>query len=177
MLFLKEDEAISEYNGEDVLIFPLKKDELELLKEDSEKFSMYINLTYEGLDLSTEENNASFEKQYKLLCEDEQNWAFYSYWVVVYLPLRTIVGDLYFKNTPNENGEVEINFEISEKYRNRGIATDALNLVLPWAFSNSVKKVKAEVEKDNIEAIRVLEKNEFKKVGEGDFCQYEKEEK
>ena len=47
MVYMKQEGEISEFDGVDLLIFPLKKEELDLLNKDSKEFSDYINLEYD----------------------------------------------------------------------------------------------------------------------------------
>ncbi len=52
MLFIKEDGAVCLEDGENVIIFPLKKEELDLLLELGDKsFSNYIGVAYDGQDV------------------------------------------------------------------------------------------------------------------------------
>lgn len=174
MIYVKSKDEISEYEGGDVLIFPLKKEELELLKEDSSLLGKYLNIEYDGEDFNSEIMKGPFESQYKLLISDEKNWVYHTFWVIVSLPYRKIIGSICFKSAPI-NGCVEIGYGISPKYFNKGYTTCAVKLIVDWAFKNGVQVVKAEALKSNLASIRVLEKNNFVKTCEDkNLCYFER---
>lgn len=64
--------------------------------------------------------------------ENEKGW-----WS--YLPIHknnnTLIGLCGFKGQPNENGQVEIGYEIKEEYRNKGLATELANSLIDHAFN------------------------------------------
>lgn len=164
MLYVKADDEISEFDGVDILIFPLQKEELEMLKKDQQEFAEYINLNYEGTDFSSQNIQAVYQNQHKLLCEHPENWVFYTFWTVVSLSQRTIVGCVNFKDVPNASGEVEIGFYTNKKHENQGYATLAVELLGNFARNNNIKKLIANIESTNIQALKVLEKNNFRIV-------------
>ena len=61
---------------------------------------------------------------------------------------------------PNQNGEVEIGYGIDPDYQNQGYMTEALRMMMKWAFGEkSCKSIVAlGVQKTNIPSQRVLEK-------------------
>jgi ribosomal-protein-alanine N-acetyltransferase len=86
-------------------------------------------------------------------------------WFVTLAESNQIIGDLGFKGKPDEKGIVEVGYGILPEMQNKGIATEAVNAIVNWAFSSpSVQKVAAECLKDNIPSIKVLEKIGMKKT-------------
>lgn len=88
----------------------------------------------------------------------------------IYLPIETssntLLGTCGFKGIPNANGAVEIGYEIAVDYRNRGFATELVQLLIDIAFADeSVKEVQAQTLVSNKASERVLEKCEFKIQG------------
>ncbi|WP_214749293.1 MULTISPECIES: GNAT family N-acetyltransferase [unclassified Exiguobacterium] len=80
-------------------------------------------------------------------------------WFVIRKIDGMIIGDIGFKGIPNEEKVVEIGYGILESYCNNGYATEALKVLIQWAFATSkVDKVIAETVHDNFGSIRVLEK-------------------
>ncbi|MCM2534920.1 GNAT family N-acetyltransferase [Neobacillus pocheonensis] len=56
--------------------------------------------------------------------------------------------------------------EFIPEMHNKGIATEAVNAIIEWAFSSSkVKKVVAECLEDNMPSTRVLEKLGMTRIG------------
>lgn len=164
MIFLKEDGAICLNDGEDVIVFPLLKDELSLLLEDQNYFENYLNLKYEGEPI--EEMREAFSSQLNKQTEDPDNWVFHAVWVVASIKYRAIVGSLTMHGAPDSLGRLDIGYGVAKLYRRQGIMTSAVSLICDWAFDNNILSVTADTKEDNIASIRVLEKNNFLKVKE-----------
>lgn len=97
-----------------------------------------------------------------------EQWEWYAIWMIE-LKDGTHIGELCFKGV-DESGSTEIGYGIDENHQNYGYATEAVCAVVDWALKqNAVKCVTAEVDKDNIASVRVLEKSGFEltdRVGE-----------
>lgn len=92
-------------------------------------------------------------------------WEWYAIWMIE-LKDGTHVGELCFKGL-TEEGMAEIGYGISEEYRGRGYAAEAVSALVDWALSHSnVVGVKAETEKSNIASRSVLKKVGFVPTGE-----------
>ena len=77
----------------------------------------------------------------------------------------THIGELCFKGI-GEDGSVEIGYGIAENHRGHGYATEAVTAAVSWALAQkAVKSVTAEVDRDNIASVRVLEKSGFVPTG------------
>lgn len=87
-------------------------------------------------------------------------------WLVINKENNTIIGDIGFKGKPNSENTVEVGYGMIPSARNKGYATEAVNEIIKWAFTNDhVDKVVAECLHDNIPSIRVLEKLKMNKIG------------
>ena len=74
----------------------------------------------------------------------------------------TLVGTIGFKGAPSLEGTVEIGYSILEDHQRLGLATEAVNGLLDWAFSNpDVKRVIAHTLPSHRPSIRVLQKSGF----------------
>ena len=92
--------------------------------------------------------------------EHPDKWEWYAVWMLE-LKDGTNIGELCFK-VLSEEGIAEIGYGISEEYRNKGYAAEAVKAVLEWAFEHpEVTAVEAETAPDNIASKRVLEKCGF----------------
>lgn len=93
-----------------------------------------------------------------------EQWEWYAIWMIE-LKDGTHVGELCFKGV-DESGFAEIGYGIAENYQNFGYATEAVCAVADWALKqNIINRVTAEVDKDNIASVRVLEKSGFEPTG------------
>ncbi len=83
-------------------------------------------------------------------------WAPYLF---IHQPDRKLIGWGGFKGRPNANGIVEIGYEIAPDYRRQGLATEAAQGLLNFAFSQpEVKAVEAHTLPEHNSSTRVLEK-------------------
>ena len=81
---------------------------------------------------------------------------------------RIAVGNGGFYGPPTEDGVVGIGYSVVPEYQRRGIATEAVNGLVTWAFGQpNVSSVVAETFPHLTSSIRVLEKNRFSPVGAG----------
>lgn len=96
----------------------------------------------------------------------EQGWSFW------YLATRDDPGELVgicgFKGRPDEAGSVEIGYSVLASHQGRGVATEAVQRLVGWAFSHhNVMEVCAETFPHLRQSISVLEKNGFRRTGAG----------
>lgn len=78
----------------------------------------------------------------------------------------TAVGQIGFKGLPDEEGRVEIGYNINASSQGRGYATEMVKALAAWAAKQAqVKQIAAECLETNVGSIRVLEKVGFERVG------------
>lgn len=94
-------------------------------------------------------------------------------WSFWYLLMRTgeevdIVGICGFKGRPDAAGSAEIGYSIVSQFRNQGLASEAVDRLVRWAFSHqAVLEVSAETLPYLQSSIRVMKKNGFEYCGAG----------
>lgn len=95
-----------------------------------------------------------------------QGWSFW--YVTTRVEPSELVGICGFKSRPDASGSVEISYSILASFQQRGLATEAVQRLVGWAFSHhNVNEVSAETLPHLRQSIRVLEKNGFQRTGEG----------
>jgi ribosomal-protein-alanine N-acetyltransferase len=84
----------------------------------------------------------------------------FTYWLVVVATGPYGAGLVGFKGYPNSRGEAEIGYGMDPAYRNKGYTTEAVRVLIAWAFEEpDCCAVTAQVaSRDNLPSIRVLEK-------------------
>ncbi|RZK51999.1 MAG: N-acetyltransferase [Pedobacter sp.] len=98
-----------------------------------------------------------------------KNHLFSTLWVIILKKESRMVGDICFVGEPDADGEVELGYLTYEAYRNKGFMTEATACILEWAKRQDfVKSVFAQTAKSNPASYKILEKNNFVKVGEDD---------
>jgi len=90
---------------------------------------------------------------------------------LTYLPVliesNTLIGSCGFKGFPDEEGMVEIGYEVALNFRNKGYATEMATLLVQKAFIDpKVKKVQAHTLANINASVQVLRKCNFEKVNE-----------
>lgn len=86
---------------------------------------------------------------------------FRTLWAVIHRLENQIVAEFCFKGIP-EQGKVEIGYATLPEFRNRGIMTQAILEIVPWAFTHAeVEWIVAVTAPDNRASARVLEKAGF----------------
>jgi RimJ/RimL family protein N-acetyltransferase len=81
---------------------------------------------------------------------------------------RVAVGNGGFRGEPSSTGCVEIGYSILESHQRQGIAKEAVDALVAWAFANDhVQVVQAQTLPELRPSIRVLEKCGFHFVGPG----------
>ena len=108
---------------------------------------------------------AAYTEMLESCLRHPDQWEWYAMWMIE-LKDGTHVGELCFKGL-GSNGAAEIGYGISEEYRGRGYATEAVKSVSARAFRNpDVTAIEAETDAANIASKRVLEKCGFIATGE-----------
>ena len=159
MLFVPEEGAITLCDNENLIVFPLLKDEIALLKNDKEYFENYLNVKYNA-DFEFDEDGW-MQNQFKLFKKSRSKLPWCSIWVITSAKDKSIIGTINFKNSPYKTKIVEVGYFVNPNYRNNGYATTALKLLSDWAFTNKVKSITAKTAKENLASQKVLEKNGF----------------
>ncbi|SDM55427.1 GNAT family N-acetyltransferase [Siphonobacter aquaeclarae] len=87
--------------------------------------------------------------------------------LIVYKPDNLLIGSCGYKGKPNEAGEVEIGYEIKATHREKGLATEAANALVDYAFTfPEVNSVIAHTLPEESPSTRVLTKVGFVHAGE-----------
>ena len=87
---------------------------------------------------------------------------------IVYKPENKVIGTIsLYKEHLRKNDEIrDLGFCLNKDYRNKGIMSEAVSLVLDYAFKKmKLKLVSSCCQTDNIASKRVIEKNGFKYEG------------
>ncbi len=109
---------------------------------------------------------AMLAMQGQLADRAEHGWS--TWYLVGRGPGEGLVGVCGFKGRPDAAGSVEISYSILEPFRNLGYASEAVERLCVWAFGQAgVTEVTAETFPHLRQSIRVLEKNGFRRAGQG----------
>lgn len=95
------------------------------------------------------------------------------HWFIWYAVLRPsdelgalLAGSLGFKGPPDESGRVEIGFSLLSQFQGRGLASEMVRALAPWALGQpGVALVFSDAEVDDESSIRVLKNAGFLEAG------------
>jgi len=100
---------------------------------------------------------------------DELNYLFHSFWLIIRKEDRVVVGSADFKALPDANGEVEIGYGLGKKYEHHGYMTEAVQAMCNWAMSQkTITHIIAETENDNIPSQNILTRCGFTQYKQAD---------
>lgn len=95
------------------------------------------------------------------------DYFWYTNWEIILKASSCSVGGIGFAGLPDNHGTTEIGYALDQKFRGKGIATEAVQALSEWAFQDAdLRMIRAETPVDNVGSQRVLEKNYFQKTGE-----------
>ncbi|RZJ75174.1 MAG: N-acetyltransferase [Flavobacterium sp.] len=90
------------------------------------------------------------------------NYLFYTIWTIISIELNIMVGDIFFKGKPDENGNVEIGYGTYDDFAGKGYMTQTVGAITEWAYTQKgVSAVIAETLKENMASQKVLQKNGY----------------
>ena len=146
---------------ERMLIRPLSPVQLQTYTELNDKLETEFGLNPSGRIIS-----AALKEALELVIiphvATSANYLYSTLWTMIDKELKQMVGDLCFKGSPNDIGEIEIGYGTYEGFQGRGYMTEAIGAIAGWAFCQpGVRSIIAETEKDNVSSHRTLSKNDF----------------
>jgi [ribosomal protein S5]-alanine N-acetyltransferase len=103
------------------------------------------------------------------VADETKNYLYSTLWTAISKADNKMIGDACFKGEPNAEGEIEIGYGTYEEFQGKGFMTEMVAGMIAWAKMQSfVKAVIASTDKTNTASYKVLQKNNFIKVGETD---------
>ena len=149
----------SKFSEENMIKTKIETERLKIYPASEEQMEAFIEAQ------SDDVMKAAYTEMLNGAITHPEKWEWYAIWMIE-LKDGTHIGELCFKGV-DESGLTEIGYGIVEDYRNRGYATEAVKAVaLRVIKQDTINCITAEVDKDNIKSIRVLEKSGFKFTGE-----------
>jgi len=89
--------------------------------------------------------------------------------IIIHIADNIVIGSMGFKAPPDDNGAVEIGYDIVPAYQGDGYATEMAQALIAWGFEQpSVRIIAAECLPDNWASIRVLQKVGMQQVYSSD---------
>jgi len=100
------------------------------------------------------------------VADKSKNYLYSTLWTAISKTDNLMVGDLCIVGEPNADGEIEIGYGTYDEFQGKGYMTEIVSGIIKWAKNQSeIKSIIAFTEKTNTASFKVLEKNNFIKIG------------
>ncbi|HQW45504.1 MAG TPA: GNAT family N-acetyltransferase [Chitinophagaceae bacterium] len=101
------------------------------------------------------------------VADKTKNYLYSTLWTAILKSENKMVADLCIVGEPNENGEIEIGYGTYDEFQGKGFMTEIVGGIIAWTKTQHiVKSIIASTDKTNTASFKVLEKNNFIKMGE-----------
>ncbi len=129
-------------------------------------------------ELSLNESSRTISKELKEafeqtilpnVADNSKNYLYSTLWTAISKIDNQMVGDLCIVGEPNAIGEIEIGYGTYDEFQGKGYMTEIVSGMIEWAKNQpEVKVIIASTNKTNTASFKVLEKNNFIKIGSTD---------
>lgn len=148
-------------------IEPLSLEELDMFVKNDFSFEHVKGLQKNRRSVPFDLLEILEEYIYPAVQKNSGNTEFSTLWVIIDKLNNQVVGDFCFKNLPDADGEVEIGYGTYERFRNKGIMSEAISGIIHWTRQfEYIQFLTATTLKSNRASIIVLKKNNFIKFDE-----------
>ncbi len=146
-----------------LIIIPLTYNQLTKYIQTDGSLEKELEVNFIQRNVPPELADAFIKTIFPAVTNEKNNYLFSTLWTIILKEKNVMVGDLCFKGTPNEKGEIEIGYGTYDLFKGNGYMTEAILAVSEWAFNQKyVCSIVAETENSNTPSHRVLEKCGFK---------------
>ncbi len=144
---------------ERLVLFAYTAENLKLFNRDIEAFEKTYGVKYRGEEL--DHLLVGFlHKLEKEIEEDEENYLFFTEFLIVLKENDRVIGSIDYKYVP-KNGVTEVGYGMNTDYEGHGYMTEALLAFLSFGKTLGIKKVLADTLPDNIKSQNVLKRCGF----------------
>ena len=144
---------------ERLILFPYTKENLSLFNKDLPAFEKEYGIVYRGEELDYL-LTTFLKKLEKEIAEDEENYLFFTEFLIVLKETDHVIGSIDYKYVP-EDGVTEVGYGMNPAYTGRGYMSEALVAFLDFGKSLGIKTVLAETYKDNVKSQNVVKRCGF----------------
>ena len=155
---------------ERLLIKPLTYSQLVKYTLCDNSLEKELNLNETTRTISAELKEALEQTILPSVADETKNYLYSTLWTAISKTENRMVADLCIIGEPNDNGEIEIGYGTYEGFQGKGFMTELVAGIIKWSKTQPrVKSVIASTNKDNIASFKVLQNNDFLKIGETDI--------
>jgi RimJ/RimL family protein N-acetyltransferase len=149
-----------------LILKPLTNGQLLKYIRNDNSLEKELNINESSRNISAELKEALEQTILPNTADTNKNYLYSTLWVIILKADNKMVGDLCIFGEPDKEGEIKIGYGTHEEFRMKGYMTEAVSGIISWAGSQSkVNSIFASTEINNNASFKVLEKNNFIKVG------------
>lgn len=150
-----------------LIIKPLTYKQLVKYTKCDNSLEKELNLNETSRTISPELKEAFEQTILPNVADKSKNYLYSTLWTAISKIENKMVGDLCIVGEPNADGEIEIGYGTYDEFQGKGFMTEVVSGIIEWAKTQpKVKSIIASTEKTNTASFKVLEKNNFIKIGE-----------
>ena len=152
---------------ERLILRPLTYEQLMKYAKNNNSLETELCLNETSRKISTELKEALEQVILPNVADKSKNYLYSTIWTAIAKEENKMIGDICMYGEPNKNGEIEIGYGTYDEFQNKGFMTEIVRGIINWVKTQTeVKSIIASTDKTNQASFKVLEKNDFAKIGE-----------
>jgi [ribosomal protein S5]-alanine N-acetyltransferase len=152
---------------ERLILRPLTYEQLMKYAKCDNSLETELNLNGTSRTISEELNEALEQTILPNVADKSKDYLYSTIWTAISKTENKMVGDICIYGEPNADGEIEIGYGTYDEFQNKGFMTEIVKGIIDWVKTQiKVKSIIASTDKTNGASFKVLEKNNFTKIGE-----------
>jgi RimJ/RimL family protein N-acetyltransferase len=152
---------------ERLILRPLTYEQLVKYAKCDNSLETELNLNETSRTISGELNEVLEQTILPNVANKSKNYLYSTIWIAISKIENKMVGDLCIYGEPNADGEIEIGYGTYDDFQNKGFMTEIVKGIIDWVKTQiKVKSIIASTDKTNEASFKVLEKNNFIKIGD-----------
>lgn len=152
---------------ERLLLQPLTYEQLVKYAKCDNSLEKELGLKESSRTISAELEEALAQTILPNVADTKKNYLYSTIWTAISKAENEMVGDLCIYGEMNANGEIEIGYGTYNEFQKKGFMTEIVKGIIDWVSTQrGVKSIIASTDKSNVASFKVLEKNNFVKIGE-----------
>lgn len=150
-----------------LILKPLTYDQLIKYTKCDNSLEKELNLSETARTISPELKEAFEQTILPNVADKGKNYLYSTLWTAILKTENKMIGDLCIVGEPNAYGEIEIGYGTYDEFKNKGFMTEIVSGIIQWTKTQPlVKSIVASTDKTNAASFKVLQKNNFIKIGE-----------
>jgi len=150
-----------------LILRPLTYDQLVKYLKCDNSLEEELNLNETSRTISPELKEAFEQTILPNVADKTKNYLYSTLWTAISKAENKMIGDLCVVGEPNADGEIEIGYGTYDEFQGKGLMTEMVGGIIDWTKTQpAVKSIVASTDKTNTASFKVLQKNNFIKIGE-----------